>query len=154
MTYGGQLSNRLCRFECREIRNLVCLSLLGLLLACGLSSCSPDMTVREAEYAAKIVGDWQGTVGDSNETITFAADGKFVSEVRARGFISNTLGQGVTGTIRGTWAINGKSITLNVSSAEAERVLNRSTMSTIESFRVNEIVVKSGTGETSTFMRV
>jgi hypothetical protein len=71
---------------------------LGLLLACGLPSCSPDgAPVAEAQYAAKIVGNWQGTVGDTNETISFAADGGFVSQVRPRGFISNTLGQGVTG---------------------------------------------------------
>ena len=112
------------------------------------------MAVGEAEYAAKIVGGWRGTVGDTNETITFGADGTFVSELRRRGFISNTLGQGVTGTIRGTWAIEGRSITLNIDSAEDERLLNRATTGTLESFKVNEIVVKSSTGETSTFMRV
>ena len=35
-----------------------------LLLACALSACSPDVTVGVADYAAKIVGGWQGTVGD------------------------------------------------------------------------------------------
>jgi len=53
-------------------------------------------------------GDWQGTVGDMKETISFDADGKFVSEVRRQGFISNTLGQGITGTIRGTWGAQWK----------------------------------------------
>jgi hypothetical protein len=86
--------------------------------------------------------------------ITFGADKKFVSEVRPRGFISNTLGQGVTGTIRGTWAIRGKMVTLNVSSAQDERLLNRETTGTIESFKANEIVVKSSVGETSTFRRL
>jgi hypothetical protein len=128
---------------------------LGLLLACGLSSCSPDgMPVAEAEYPAKIVGDWQGTVGDIRETISFAADGAFVSQMRPRGFISNTLGQGVTGTLRGTWAIKGKVMTLNISSTEDVRVLNRATTSTIETFKPNELVVKSATGDTSTFVRV
>ena len=41
------------------------------------------------------------------------------------GFISNTLGQGVTGTIRGTWSIQGKVITLTINSAENERLLNK-----------------------------
>jgi hypothetical protein len=126
----------------------------GLLLACGLSSCSPDgAPVAEAQYSAKIVGDWQGTVGDAKETISFGADGGFVSSVRPRGFISNTLGQGVTGTIRGTWAIKGKSITLNISSAEDVRVSNRATTSTIETFKPNELVVKSDTGDTAMFVR-
>jgi hypothetical protein len=102
----------------------------------------------------KIVGQWQGTVGDVNEAITFGADGKFVSQVRQRGFISNTLGQGVTGTIGGIWAIQGKSITLKIDSAENERVLNKQTMSTIEAFRPNELVVKSDGGGTATFVRV
>jgi hypothetical protein len=93
-------------------------------------------------------------VGDAKETITFTADGRFVSEVRPRGFISNTLGQGVTGTIRGTWAITGKSMTLNISSAQDERVLNRATTSTIEAFKPDQLVVRSSTGDTSTFARL
>ena len=130
-------------------------ALIGLLLACGLSACSRDVTaVGETEYAAKVVGEWRGIVGDTNETVSFAADGKFVSQVRPRGFISNTLGEGITGTIRGTWAINGKSMKLNISSAEDERVVNSTTSSTIETFRPNELVVKSDTGDTSTFVRL
>jgi hypothetical protein len=129
--------------------------LIGVLFVCGLSACSRDLApVSETEYAAKVVGGWRGIVGDTNETISFTADGTFVSEVRPRGFISNTLGQGVTGTIRGTWAINGKSMTLNISSAEDERVVNSTTSSTIETFRPNELVVKSDIGDTSTFVRL
>ena len=123
--------------------------LFGLLIAFGVSSCSPGAPVGEAEYAAKIVGDWQGT----NETISFGADGGFVSHVRSQSFISSTLGQGVTGIVRGTWAIKGKSITLKVNNAEGDRVLNRITTSTIEAFNLNEIIVKSSMGETSTFVR-
>jgi hypothetical protein len=134
---------------------MIRLFFFGLLLACGLSSCSPDVApVAEAEYPAKIIGGWQGTVGDTKETITFTADGRFESEVRPLGFISNTLGQGVTGTIRGTWAINGKSMTLNISSAENEHVLNRATTSTIEAFKPDQLVVRSSTGDTSTFARL
>ena len=92
-------------------------------------------------------------VGDRTETISFNADGRFVSQERRRGFISNTLGQGITGTIRGTWAIKGKTITLNISSAEDVSVLNKATTSTIEAFKPNELVVKSATGDTSTFVR-
>jgi ABC transporter substrate binding protein len=57
------------------------------------------------------VGDWQGTVDDVRERISFSADGKFISQVRPRGFNSNTLGQGITGTIRDTWTITGNVIT-------------------------------------------
>ncbi|HEY2183410.1 MAG TPA: hypothetical protein VGH39_00330 [Xanthobacteraceae bacterium] len=125
------------------------------LLVLGLAACSSGgAPVPEAEYAAKIVGDWQGTVGDENEAISFSSDGKFVSQVRQRGFISNTLGQGVTGTVRGTWVIEGKTITLKIESAENERVLNKSTTSAIEAFKPNELVVKSDAGGTSTFVRV
>ena len=79
---------------------LLRLSLLGLILALSLLSCAPDedATIREAQYAAKIVGDWQGIVGDVRETILFSADRKFTSHVGPRGFISDTLGQGATGT--------------------------------------------------------
>ena len=136
------------------IMNITRLLAFLLLLVCGLSSCSGEVVpISEAEYSAKIVGDWQGTVGDTRERISFGSDGNFVSHVRPRGFISNTLGQGVTGIIRGTWAIKGQSITLKISSAEDERVLNKTTTSTIEKFNTNELVVKDSTGETSTFLR-
>jgi len=129
-------------------------SLLVLIFASDMSSCSPDgATIGEAQYAAKIVGNWQGTVGDTRETISFSTDGKFVSQVRPQGFISNTLSQGITGTIRGTWTIEGNVITLNIDSAENENVLNKTTSSTIEMFKQNEIVVRSSRGETSTFVR-
>ena len=95
-----------------------------------------------------------GTVGDMKETIAFSANGSFISHLRPQGFISNTLGMGVTGTIGGTWAIKGKSITLSITSAEDERVLNKSTTSTIEAFKPNELIVKSSTDGTSTFVRL
>ena len=44
--------------------------------------------VAEAEYSSKIVGDWQGEVAGINETISFGADGGFVTSARAGGFIS------------------------------------------------------------------
>jgi uncharacterized protein (TIGR03066 family) len=133
--------------------NLFRITLLGLIFVLCLSSCAPDTTVKEAQYGAKIVGAWQGTVGDTREGISFSADGKFVSQVRPRGFISNTLGQGITGTVRGTWAITGNAIILQIDSAEDETVLNKMTTSTIESFKQNELVVRSSKGETSTFVR-
>jgi hypothetical protein len=130
-------------------------SLLALVFVFGLSACSPDgATVDEAQYAAKIVGDWQGTVADNNETISFGADGRFMSRVRPRGFISNTLSQGVTGTVRGTWTIKGNFISLNIDSAEDANVVNKTATSTIEMFKQNELVVRSSRGETSTFMRM
>ena len=129
---------------------------LGLLvtLALGLSSCKPPKPVAEAEYSAKIVGNWLGTVGNMKESITFSGDGSFIAQLRPQGFISNTLSQGVTGTIRGTWAINGKTITLKITSAEDERVNNSVTSSTILAFNQGELSMKSDRGETSTFARV
>jgi hypothetical protein len=128
---------------------------VGLLLALALvvSSCTPANPVAEAEYGAKIVGNWLGTVGDVREFITFSGDGSFIAQSRQRGFISNTLSQGVTGTIRGTWAIDGKTITLKITSAEDEAVKNSVTSSTILAFNQSELSLKSDRGETSTFTR-
>jgi hypothetical protein len=134
--------------------NIPHLSVLSLLaLALGLSSCTRAKPVAEAEYGAKIVGNWLGTVGDMKESITFGADGNFIAKLRPQGFISNTLSQGVTGTIRGTWAINGKDITLKITSAEDERVKNSVTSSTIMAFSQDELLMKSNRGETSKFVR-
>ena len=126
---------------------------IGLALILGVSSCTPAKPVAEADYSAKIVGNWQGTVGNMKESITFSGDGSFIAQLRPQGFISNTLSQGVTGTIRGTWAINGKTITLQITSAEDERVKNSVTSSTILAFNQDELSMKSDRGETSTFTR-
>jgi hypothetical protein len=133
--------------------NFVRLVLL-LALALGVSSCKRPRPVAEADYSAKIVGNWLGTVGNNKESITFSEGGSFIAQLRPQGFISNTLSQGVTGTIRGTWAINGKTITLKITSAEDERVNNSVTSSTILAFNQDELSMKSDRGETSTFTRV
>jgi len=129
---------------------------LGLLLALtlGVWSCTPAKPVAETEYSARIVGNWLGTVGNMKESITFNGGGTFIAQLRPQGFISNTLSQGVTGTIRGTWAINGKTITLKITSAEDERVNNSVTSSTILAFNQDELSMKSDRGDTSTFTRV
>jgi hypothetical protein len=62
--------------------NILRFSLLGLMFAFGLSSCGSDgASITETQYAATIVGDWRGTVGDDNETISFSANGRFISQV-------------------------------------------------------------------------
>jgi hypothetical protein len=137
-----------------RVANAIHVLASGVLLA-FLLSCSPAGTpVPQADYATRIVGGWQGAVADISETITFNADGKFVSEVRPRGFISNTLGQGVTGTVRGTWQISGNTITLTVTSPQDARLADIATRSTIEKFEPNEIIVKSEKGDMSTFRRL
>jgi hypothetical protein len=127
------------------------LLLLGIMF--GFSSCSPNSPIPEADYKGKLVGDWLGTVGDTKETLSFKDDGNFVAQVRPAGFISNTLSQGTTGTIRGTWRIAGKVITMKITSADNENVRNKETSSTVVTFSQNELVVRSVSGETATFMR-
>ena len=128
---------------------------LGLLvaLALGVSSCKPPKPVAESEYAAKIVGNWLGDVGHMSESMTLNGDGSFIARLRPRGFISNTLSQGATGTIHGTWTITGKTITLRVTSAEDERVKDHVTSSTILAFNQDELSLKSDRDEISTFSR-
>ena len=61
--------------------NFVRLGLL-LALALGVSSCTPAKPVAEADYSAKIVGNWLGTVGNMKESMTFTGDGSFVARRR------------------------------------------------------------------------
>ena len=126
---------------------------LVVAFALGVSSCKPPKPVAESEYAGKIVGNWLGEVGHISESMTLNGDGSFIARLRPRGFISNTLSQGATGTIRGTWTINGKTITLRITSAEDERVKDRVTSSTILAFSQDELSLKSDGDETSTFSR-
>jgi len=102
----------------------------------------------------KIVGRWQGTVGDLKEAMSLDGDGTFVCQLHPMGFIANTLSQGVTGTIRGTWKITGAIITLRITGAENESLRNKIASSTIVTFKEDELVLKSGGGETSPFQRV
>ena len=99
------------------------------------------------------MGDWQGTVGDEQETISFTQDGRFTAQLLRKGFLSNTLGQGEAGTINGTWVLQGKMITLAIDSTDHVQPLNLATTSTIVSFKQNELVVSSDAGKTSTFVR-
>ena len=66
------------------LMNITCLPMLGMLLtlALGICSCTPAEPVPEAEYGAKIVGNWLATVGDMKESIAFSADGSFIPQVR------------------------------------------------------------------------
>jgi hypothetical protein len=121
----------------------------------GFLSCTRNpASVPEAEYATKIVGSWQGAVGGEKETVAIFGDGTFECQAHPTGFIATTLSQGVTGTIRGTWKITGAVILLKITSAENERVENRTASSTIISFNGRTLVLKSNRGGTSSFHRV
>jgi hypothetical protein len=127
------------------------LVMLGFVLA----SCGDNVpTVPEAEYSARILGRWQGTVGDLKETMSIDNDGTFVCRLQPRGFIANTLSQNVAGTIRGTWTITGTIITLRITATENERLANRIVSSRIMAFKEDGLVLKSDRGETSSFRRV
>ncbi len=52
--------------------------------------------VPEVEYATKILGHWQGTVGSSKETMYLNPGNAFVCEIRLMGFVANTLSQSRT----------------------------------------------------------
>lgn len=120
-----------------------------------LASCSHNSsTVPETEYSTKIVGNWQGTIGRQNETMSINADGTFVCRVQPMGFIARTLSQTAAGTVYGTWKVTGAIITLTISGAENESLSNRITSSTIVAFKEDELVLKSDGGETSPFQRV
>jgi hypothetical protein len=146
---GGDLGAKVAR---RIARGAHLLLLCGV-LAAGLPGCTRVEPIAEANYATAIVGEWQGSVGDEKETISLRADGSFRAQLRERGFISNTLSQGVTGTIRGTWTLAGAVVTLTITTAEDARVANATTSSTIVAMSQDELSLRSANGETSVFRR-
>ena len=141
----------LMQTKCTPWVRAIAVVVLGFCLASCVNNSTP---VPEAEYSTKIVGRWQGTVGDLKETMSIDGDGTFVCQLHPMGFIANTLSQGVTGTIRGTWKITGAIITLRITNAENEVLRNRITSSTIVALKEDELVLKSDRGETSPFQRV
>lgn len=127
---------------------------LVALLALPMLACEREgSALAEAQYQAALVGDWQGNVEGDSESISFQADGRFSSEVLPTGFIGTTLDQGVPSTVRGAWMLQGNVITLNIDQASGAPPVNLATTSTIVSFNENKLVVKSDTGQTSTFIR-
>lgn len=137
--------------NCASLIKTIAVVVLGFCLA---SCANKSQSISEAEYSTKIVGFWQGIVGDLKESMAFNGDGTFVYQLHRTGFIANTLSQGVTGTIHGTWKITDKIITLSSTNAENESLKNRITSSKIVMFKKNELILKSSRGETSSFLRV
>jgi hypothetical protein len=122
--------------------------------ALGMVSCrAPSQPIAPFDYAANIVGNWQGTVGNEKELMTLNPNGTFVCRLRPLGFIANTLSESRPGTIRGTWALRGRNITLRVASNTNEYPRNRMSSSTIIAFKHDELTLKTARGETSTFTR-
>lgn len=127
--------------------------LLAVLAFC-FAACANNSIVPEAEYSTKIIGKWQGAVGNLKEKMSIKGDNTFACQLQTNGFIANTLSQSVTGTISGTWKITGAIITLRITGSKNERLGNRITLSTIMAFKEDELVLKSDNGETSTFLRL
>jgi len=120
-----------------------------------LASCTNNsLTVPKADYSTKIVGGWQGTVGNLKETMSIKGDGTFVCRLHPGGFIANMIFPAAPETIHGTWKINDAIITLKITSAQNENFRNSVASSTIVSFKEGELVLKSDRGKTSTFQRV
>jgi len=120
-----------------------------------LASCAKKGTpVALAEYSTSMVGRWQGTVASSRETMTIDGDGTFVCQIYPMGFLANTLSQSVPGKVSGTWKITGAIITLKITGEKHAKLGDRITASTIESFKSDEVILKSDRGETSSFQRV
>jgi hypothetical protein len=124
-------------------------------LALSLLSCGHNLPpIAEADYAAKLVGRWYGTAGNAKELMSLDGNGHFACRVRPMGFIANTLSQGVTGTVRGTWSVTGATILLKITGAENETVENHRTTSTIVAFNEKTLVLKSDGGGTAAFQRL
>ena len=133
------------------MKKVIAIVVLGFFLA----SCTNNLlTVSKAEYPTKIIGTWQGTVGNLKETMSIKADGTFVCQLHPGGFISNMIFPTVPGTISGTWKINGEIITLSITGEKNENLKNSIASSTIVAFKENELVLKSSRGESSSFQRV
>jgi hypothetical protein len=128
---------------------------IGFVLGIFLGSCSMNLTpIPEAQYSVKIIGSWQGTVGNEKETMSFKSDGTFICQVRSTGFIATTLSQSLPGLISGIWKINGSIITMKITGSKNEFPENKIASSVITSFKADELILKSEPAGISTFQRV
>ena len=146
---------RLSSFRHRRCPGIIKVVAALWLLVSWAAGCARDSgPVPQSDYSRQIVGRWQGTVGDSRETMSLARDGAFVCHLQPTGFIANTLSQRVVGVVRGTWSLSGNVIALRVISADRELPTNALTSSTIVAFKDDELSLKSDRGDSATFHRV
>lgn len=132
------------------------LALACSIAACVFSSCissSDNSLVPESEYPTKIIGSWEGTVGNLKEVMILKPDCTFVCHVRPLGFIANTLSQSLPGTIYGRWLITDAKINMEITDEKNERVENDNTSSLIVALKQNSLVLKSSDGDSSVFNR-
>jgi uncharacterized protein (TIGR03066 family) len=125
-----------------------------VLMACLTACAKPAPPIAESDYATKIVGLWQGTVGPSKETMSLDKNGTFVCQIQPTGIHFHYDFPDEGGSIRGTWKLTGTAITLDITGETNEHLENKSASSTIVSFKEDEIVLKSNRGDTSAFERV
>ena len=126
---------------------------LSVLLLFNLNACTSSERIPDSEFPKAIIGEWLGTVDNLKESIKFKDDGTYIAKVRPTGFLANTLSESRTGTVSGTWLIQGNTITLKITGTKNEQVLNSGTTSTILEFRNNEILLKDEKGASTTFTR-
>ncbi len=61
-------------------------------LVLAVTACSPAAPPTPvADFARELTGEWQGTVGETKETVSFRPDGSFIAQLTPTGFISSTL---------------------------------------------------------------
>ena len=136
--------------HCTVAARAIAAGVLGIsLMSCARSG----PPIPEDEYSAELVGHWQGTAGSENEFMSIDSNGRFVCQLHPRGFLANTLSQGVAGTVSGTWHVSGKTLTLVVDDTKHENLQNLTTSSEIVSFSNRILVLKPDRGSVSTFYR-
>jgi hypothetical protein len=135
------------------IRFVLICSFAGCIFS-GCNSSSDNSLVSESEYSTKIIGSWEGTVGELKEVMVLNPDCTFVCHVRSIGFIANTLSQSLPGKIYGRWLITGAKINMEITGEKNEHVENNTTSSLIVAFKQNCLVLKSSGGDSSVFNRI
>ena len=145
----NQINQVKTNFTLWKMKNIV------IFLGIFLGACSINITpVPVDQYSTKIIGSWQGMVGNEKETMSIKSDGTFVCQVRSTGFIASTLSQSLPGTISGTWKITGSIFTMNITGAKNEHPENKIASNIITNFKTDEITLKSDPAGTSSFQRV
>lgn len=124
---------------------------LGALMI-NLGGCTNPPSVAESDYATRIVGGWQGVAGGLNESMVFNGNGTFVCRLQKTGFIAEMLYPAPPGTVTGSWAIAGATMTLTINGTKNEHLTNDAASSEIVAFHENDIVLRSH-GSTSSFRR-
>ena len=129
----------------------VTLYLTGFLFSLVLCACTTS--VKESDYASKIIGTWEGKGKNFTETITFKPNGTFFAKTLKGSSLFDVIVPGHSGSFDGFWRIDGKDLSLRIAGEMNFNASKNDGQRRIVTFREFEFAIENEKGDKQYFYR-